>query len=67
MYPNLKAEMARRGITASALSEKTEIPYSTLTPKLRGESPVTVREAQIIKAAIGTDLPLDELFSTEIA
>jgi transcriptional regulator with XRE-family HTH domain len=66
MYPNLKAEMARRGITASSLAEMTEIPYSTLAPKLRGERPITVREAQIIKTAIGTDVPLDLLFDTEI-
>lgn len=65
MYPNLKAVLAARNITILQLSQRTGIPYSTLTPKLRGEKPITVREAELIKSVIGTDISLEDLFSTE--
>ena len=65
MYVNLKAEMARRKITVRTLSELTEIPYSTLAPKIRGDYQITLTEADKIKAAIGTDLPLETLFKNE--
>lgn len=66
MYPYLKAEMAKRGITALMLSEMTGIPYSTLTPKLRGENPMTLGNAEKIKNALGVDIPMEKLFATEI-
>lgn len=65
MYPNVKAEMARRNMTALTLSEKTGIPYSTLTPKLAGKTPITIKEAKLIKRELHTELPIDELFDDE--
>lgn len=65
MFPNLNAEMARRNMTVRSLSERTGIPYSTLAPKLRGEKPLKYKEAESIKAAIGTTLELEELFKEE--
>lgn len=66
MFPNLRAEMARKNFTAQILSEKTLIPYSTLTPKLRGEKPITLGEAKKIKKALETEISIDELFDTEV-
>ena len=63
MYPNLNAEMARRNLTALTLSQRTGIPYSTLTPKLSGKAPIKLAEAKEIKKALGTDMSIDDLFS----
>lgn len=67
MFPNLNAEMARKKITVRKLSELTDIPEATLYTKLRGERPFKLHEAKEIKQAIGTSLPLDTLFETEVA
>lgn len=63
MYPNLKAEMARRELTIRDLSERTGISYATLYPKLRGERPLKISDAEKIREALGADLVLDILFS----
>lgn len=65
MYPNLNAELARHKMTVMMLSEKTGIPYSTLAPKLRGEKPVKMNEAMLIRDVIDGDLSLDYLFSEQ--
>ena len=36
--------------------------YQTLVDKINGKYPVTLEEAKNIKAALGVDLPLEELF-----
>lgn len=66
MFPNLKAEMARRDISTQELSNRTNIPYATLAPKLRGDKPLKFSEAEKIKEALGTALSLDVLFNTEV-
>lgn len=65
MYPNLSAELARRRMTIQKLSEATGIPYSTLAPKIRGEKPVKMNEAVLIRDAIDAGLTLDYLFSED--
>ena len=65
MLRNLKAEMARRDMTALTLSEKTGIRYQTLIAKIAGASPITIREARAIRDALETDLTIDELFDDE--
>ena len=62
MFPNVEAEIARKRLTKLMLSEKTGIRYQTLTAKLSGDSPVTIRDAKAIKAALETDLPIEILF-----
>lgn len=62
MFPNLKAELARRDITQTRLASLIGISISTLNGKLLGNTPVTLAEAKAIKEAIGTDLTLEELF-----
>ena len=65
MYRNVKAEMARRNMTALTLSEKTDIRYQTLTSKLAGASPITIKEAKAIRDALNPELSIDELFDDE--
>lgn len=65
MYGNVKAEIARRNMTALSLSEKTGIRYQTLTAKLAGASPITIKEAKAIRDALNPELSIDELFDDE--
>lgn len=65
MYGNLRAEMARKNLTALSLSEKTGIRYQTLTAKIAGASPITIKEARTIRDAVNPDMSLDELFDDE--
>ena len=63
MYPNLNAEMARAGITRSALAEKLGITPSTLSLKLNGKSELSFGECVRIKKIIGTDIKIEQLFA----
>lgn len=63
MFPNLRGEMARKGINLSMLSELTNIPLQRLSAKLSGKRKLTFDEAVLIKAKLGLDMPLDELFA----
>ena len=63
MYENLRAEIARKGMTIVELSNATGIRYQTLSEKLRGNSQFTVKEAKAIKSALAVDMPIDELFA----
>lgn len=65
MFPNLDAEMARRKITRVLLAEKIHKTPTTLSLKLNGKAPITLVECLEIKKAIGTDLSIDYLFSTD--
>lgn len=62
MYPNLKAEMARKGVTVKDLSEITSISYNTLAPKIRGDKPLKLTEALRIYKALETDVNVLDLF-----
>jgi hypothetical protein len=55
--------MARKGINLSMLSELTNIPLQRLSTKLSGKRKLTFDEAVLIKAKLGLDMPLDELFA----
>ena len=60
MYPNVRAEMARKNVTLTMLSEALN-----KSGKIKGNYPFTIEEAKIVKAVIGVDMTLDELFKTE--
>ena len=62
IYPNLKAELARKGWTIRMLSTVADIPLSTLTAKIYGKSELKWSEAKKIKHALGIDMPLEKLF-----
>ena len=62
-FPNLKAEIARKGLTVEALSLICGISYSTLSAKLAGRRKMSYSDAVKIKTALGVDVPLETLFS----
>ena len=60
---NVKAEMARRGVTQTVLAEMTGIPQSALSKRLRGRIAFNVNELAGISAALG--VPLADLLPSE--
>lgn len=66
MYLNVKAELARQNLSVVDLSNKTGIRYQTLVDKLNGKYPMTLDEAKKIKAALGVDLSMEELFARSV-
>lgn len=62
MYPNVRAEMARRGLTLEPIARELDVTVSTLSLKLTGKYPVTLKEAKKIKEVLKTDIPLEILF-----
>lgn len=67
MYPNLKGEMAKYDKTLEDLARATGRTVSTMSLKLSGKYGISLTEAIAIKEAIGTKMPLEELFSKEAA
>lgn len=67
MYPNLNAELSRRDLTVEKLALLIGMNYNTLRLKLKGERRLTFSEALSIKQALNVTIPLEVLFSTEIA
>ena len=61
MYPNLKAEIARKGWSATTLCEKVNMAQSTYSTKMKNCT-FTLTEAKQIKAALETELSLEVLF-----
>ena len=64
MYPNLKAELARRGISLGTLSESLGIHRTTMSLKLSGKSSLTLAEAVRIRDIIDSGLSLEYLYET---
>lgn len=67
MYPNLRAELSRRGLSVQKLALLVGMPYNTLREKLKGTRRMTFDDALLIKQALNLDIPLEVLFSKEIA
>lgn len=66
MYENLRAELARKGKTLVDLSQDTGIKYQTLSQKLRGLTPLTLKEAVEIKQALDLDMSIEDLFGMKV-
>lgn len=70
-YPNLKAEIARSGLTYNDILERgkkdgrLDCTISTLSLKINGKAEFTLNESMALKDIIGTDLSLNELFKSE--
>ena len=73
MFPNVRAEIERAGLTLGAVAEELGITASHFSLKMTGKYQFTVAEAKKIKAIIvrakkakgitmNIDLPLDILF-----
>lgn len=65
MYPNLRAEIARKGLDNMHLSEMTGIKYQRLCSKMNGKGKFTMDEGVSIKKALDVDMPLEELLKKE--
>lgn len=67
MYPEVRAEMARKNITLKMMVQDKRLHYTvgTLSLKLNGKAPLTFADACAIKAVLKSELPLEELFATE--
>ena len=65
MYPNLRAEMARKGVTGTEIANVIGRTKSTLSQKLGKEDGFTLLEAEKIKAFLNVDMTIDELFKRE--
>lgn len=73
MYPNLKAEIARSGLTYNEILERgkkdgrLDCTVSTLSLKINGKAEFTFNESMALRDIIGTDLSLDELYEKKEA
>ena len=65
LFPNLRAELARKGMSIPQLAELTGIKTTTLYDKFNGRSAFTLDEAVLIRDALGLDMSIDELFRKE--
>lgn len=62
MYPNVRAEMARQGLTLESLARELDITIGTLSQKLNGKYSFTLKEAKKVKEKLRVDIPLEVLF-----
>lgn len=62
MYPNLNAELSRKGVTLTDLAEALDCTVSTACDKKNGKRPFTLAEAKTVKKFLQVDIPLEELF-----
>lgn len=63
MYPNLKAEMARNGVTVKDIQRVIGKNEKTSRNKMNGKTPITVSEAFSIALTLFPGLTVDYLFS----
>ena len=66
-YPNLRAEIARRGMTVTSFAQKCGIPVATFHDKINDKSSFTLEEARNIRNTLGADMTIDDLFEKETA
>lgn len=62
MYPNLKAEMARRGVLAKDIAVMLGVTETTISNKINGKFGFSLKEAMMIRDFIGADMTIDQLF-----
>lgn len=65
MYPNLKAEIARRNLTNAAVASAIGLSESQFSQKMNGIYPFSLKQAIEIKNFLNTTLTIEELFSKE--
>ena len=65
MYPNLRAELARRNLGLQEIAELLGLTPSSVSKKIAGKQTMTLSEAFKIQKWLNTDITLDELFKRE--
>lgn len=61
-YPVLVGAIASRGIKQKTIADALNISTRTLRNKLRGETEISLPEAQIMRSKFFPDMTLEELF-----
>lgn len=61
-YKNVDKIMREKNISAHKLALMTGIQTHTMLKRLRGKTMIKLDEALMIKAALGTDMPIEKLF-----
>lgn len=64
-YPNLRAEMGRKGLTIKTLSAAVDINRDTLSRKLSKKTPISLREAFKIQLAVFPGQDIRYLFAED--
>jgi len=64
-HNNLKAEMARRDVTISAIAEFLNVRFATISDKINGRSRFYFHEALRIRNQFFQDFSLEYLFEYE--
>lgn len=62
VYARLMMEMYLSGMDNHTLAERTGIHYASLRRKMRGITPIKLDEAERIRTALSSHLPLEKLF-----
>ena len=66
MFPNLRAELARRNMSIPQFAELTGIKTSTLYDKMNGRTAFTLDEAILIRDILDPAMSIDDLFRKEL-
>lgn len=66
MYENLKAEMAKKGISIDALARLLGVHRNTVQNKLSGECEFTIGEAQLISETMFPEFTIKYLFHRKL-
>lgn len=64
-YPNLEAEMRRKGYSADDVAKTLNIRKNGAYRLLRGESNLSLYRARLIRDTLFPDMKLDYLFAVE--
>lgn len=65
MFRNLRAEMAREGITVKKMAETLNIPVNTLRDKIKGRTEISLSLAFTIRELFFPDIDIFYLFKKE--
>lgn len=65
MFPNLKAEIARKSLKEKDIAKKIGLSAKTFSNKMRGHSDFTLREMLAIKKYFFPDFSLEYLFAID--
>lgn len=65
-YGNLRAEMARKGVTGRKIATVIGVRQEAVYKKLNGKSPLMYEEAEAIKENFFPQLSLEYLFQKEV-
>lgn len=67
MYPQVRAEMARKNLIMSDIASHLGITLQTVSAKLSGKSELTVKEACKIRDYLNPEMTLDDMFKRDDA